>query len=154
VKPPPSVRPARQADARVLAQLRYEFRAAIGTVEEPEKEFLVRCEEWMCDRLAGDTWRAWIAEDEGVGVGTIWLQFLEKIPNPIEELEWHGYITSLYVREPYRGRGTGSTLLAAALDGCRKREVDAVILWPTPRSRALYERHGLLIRDDIMELRQ
>ena len=98
-------------------------------------------------------WRAWLAESEGGAVGTIWLQLVEKIPNPVAELEWHGYITSLYVRESFRGRELGSGLLRAALDACRKKEVDAVILWPTPQSRSLYLRHGFVVSDEIMQLR-
>jgi hypothetical protein len=31
--------------------------------------------------------------------------------------------------------------------------VDAVILWPTARSRSLYLRHGFTAPDDIMQLR-
>jgi hypothetical protein len=29
--------------------------------------------------------------------------------------------------------------------------MDAVILWPTPRSRRLYERHGFAVRKDLFE---
>ncbi len=28
--------------------------------------------------------------------------------------------------------------------------IDAVMLWPTPRSRGLYERYGFTVRDDVM----
>jgi hypothetical protein len=30
--------------------------------------------------------------------------------------------------------------------------VHAIILWPTERSRSLYERQGFAVRDDMMEL--
>ena len=148
------IRPATPADSTLLAQLRYEFRASFGTVEENQAEFLGRCERWIRDRLgSGDRWSAWIAEHEGTAAGTIWLQWIEKIPNPVSESEWHGYITSLYVRESFRGKALGSSLLMTALDTCRAKGVDAVILWPTPRSRSLYLRHGFTARDDIMQLR-
>lgn len=142
------------ADAPVLAGLRFEFRASFGEVEEPEAEFLPRCERWIREKLSGDVWQAWIAEVEGTAVGTVWLQWIEKVPNPVAELEWHGYITSLYVRESVRGHGLGTTLLETALAVCRERGVDAVILWPTPRSRSLYLRHGFVVRDDLMQLRK
>ena len=32
------------------------------------------------------------------------------------------------------------------------RDVHAIILWPTERSRPLYERNGFAVREDIMEL--
>ena len=148
------IRAAGADDAELLARLRYEFRASFGRVEEPEADFLPRCERWIRDRLkAGGPWNAWLAEHDGSPAGTVWLQWIEKIPNPVAELEWHGYITNLYVREEFRGNQLGTALLETALGACRARGVDAVILWPTPRSRTLYQRHGFTIRDDVMLLR-
>ena len=46
----------------------------------------------------------------------------------------------------------GSRLLGAVIDWCKTRDVHAIILWPTERSRSLYERNGFAVRDDIMEL--
>ena len=148
------IRPATVADADILARLRYEFRASFGEVAEAEADFLPRCQRWISDRLnTGSSWNAWLAESGGSPVGTVWLQWIEKIPNPVAELEWHGYITNLYVRENFRGGQLGTALLQAALMACRTRGVDAVILWPTPKSRTLYQRHGFLVRDDLMQLR-
>jgi hypothetical protein len=39
------------------------------------------------------------------------------------------------------------------LDWLKQKEVDAVILWPSPRSRTLYMRHGFKTPNDILELR-
>ena len=147
------VRPARAEDAGVLARLRWEFRSSIGQPEEGEKEFIERCALWMRDRLAGGTWRCWVAEQQGDVVGTVWLQFVEKLPNPVAERERHGYVSSLYVRPTVRGKGTGSALLGACLEACREYDVDAVILWPTPESRSLYLRHGFSAHEDLLERR-
>jgi hypothetical protein len=43
-------------------------------------------------------------------------------------------------------------MLAAAIEWCRTRDVYEIILWPTERSRSLYQRHGFAVRGDIMEL--
>lgn len=99
-------------------------------------------------------WRCWVVEDPGgEPAGAGWLQIVEKLPNPVAEPERHGYITNLYVRSAHRGRGIGSRLLEALLAECHRETVDAVILWPTPRSRTLYERHGFAVRDDLLERR-
>lgn len=136
------VRPATRADAPALARLRYEFRAALGPPVEPRERFVRRCTAWMRRRLApGSRWRCWVAERDGAVVGSVWVQLVEKIPNPVRERERHAYLTSLYVRAAARG-GTGARLLAAALAWCRRRAVDTVVLWPTARSRSLYARHG------------
>jgi GNAT superfamily N-acetyltransferase len=108
----------------------------------------------MVARLAsGSNWRCWVAEEAGKLVGTIWVQLIEKIPNPGAEAESHGYISNLYVEPSRRGAGLGSMLMDTCLRYCEKESVDAVILWPTPRSRRLYERHGFAVREDLFERR-
>lgn len=107
----------------------------------------------MRDRLSGDgAWRCWAAADASGLQGGLWLQVIEKLPNPVDEVEVHGYITSFYVRPGARGRRLGSRLLNKALAFCRSLPVHAVILWPTPESRTLYERRGFAEPDDLMEL--
>ena len=131
------------SDASRLATLRLEVRAAIGSPEESDAEFIARCTGWMQARLGpGSNWRAWLAEREGEIVGTVWIQVIEKMPNPIAEPEENAYLTNFYVVPRAQGTGVGTALLGAALAWCREREVHAVILWPTKRSRPLYERHG------------
>ena len=149
------VRKAAADDAVILATLRFEFRSAIGDAIELPEEFLARCESWMRDRLSdNDFWFAWIAEtldeDGPLAVGAVWLQLIEKVPNPVIEKEAHAYITNLFVLESERGRGAGSMLLDAAVAECKSWDVDTIILWPTPRSRTLYERHGFAATKDIM----
>jgi len=86
-------------------------------------------------------------------VGVVWLQLIEKVPNPGAEAEKHGYISNFYFEPSRRGAGLGSRLMDACLRFCEEEAVDAVILWPTPRSRRLYERHGFAVREDLLERR-
>jgi GNAT superfamily N-acetyltransferase len=147
-----AIRIATPADAQALAQLRYALRASTGRATEPETEFLERCAAWMHQHLHSDVWKCWVAEVNQQLVGAIWVQLVEKIPNPRSEAEYHGYITNFYIQQDARGRGLGSQMLHVALDWCRTRDVHAVVLWPTERSRSLYERYGFAVRDDVMEL--
>ena len=148
------VRRAAPADAPRLARLRFEFRATLDSAAEPEEQFAARCAEWMRERLAvGDPWHCWIAERQGEIVATIWLQVFDKLPNPVAEREHHAYITSLYVRPELRDVGIGSALLDQAIAACEARDVDAGLLWPTRRSRTLYERHGFGVGTDLLERR-
>jgi GNAT superfamily N-acetyltransferase len=154
VSPKDRLRPATPGDADALAQLRYEFRAALDPVTEPAAAFVERCAEWMRRQLApGTAWHAWLIERDGQLVGTVWLELFEKLPNPIAERECHGYITNLYVRAEGRRAGLGTILLQAALAECEARGVDAVLLWPTTRSRRLYQRHGFQTAGDLLERR-
>jgi GNAT superfamily N-acetyltransferase len=145
------VRRATPNDANALAALRYAFRSSIGIAVEVEEAFVARCAAWMRSRLADDTrWRVWILEAAAQPIGNIWLQLIEKLPNPVEEPETHGYVTNFFVRPEYRGDGGGSRLLKAALAECGASSVDTIILWPTPQSRSLYERHGFSVTEAVM----
>lgn len=151
---PLAIRRATPEDATDLARLRYELRAAIYSPEETAEAFVARCETWMAERLRPESpWRAWVAVSGGELVGTVWLQLLEKLPNPVAEPERHGYVSNLFVLPSHRGYGLGAALMEAALRECDDSAVDAVVLWPTPRSRSLYQRFGFGVRDDLMERR-
>ena len=154
MNPPARIRPAAPQDAPILADLRFRFRTELGEPAEPEAAFRARCSQWMVEHLAGNpSWRCWVAEGaEGV-VGNLWLQVIEKIPNPVSEPELHAYITNVYVLPQHRDGGTGALLLEAALAWCRESRIDAVLLWPSERSRPFYARYGFTARDDLFALR-
>ena len=148
----PRIRAATAADATILTQLRYELRTGLAPEVTPEAGFHERCAEWMVARLPWtDVWRCWLAEGEsGEALGVVWIQFLEKLPNPVGEPGVHAYLTGFYVREAARNRGVGTALLTAALAACEERGVDTVFLWPTARSRALYVRHGFVEQSGML----
>jgi GNAT superfamily N-acetyltransferase len=147
------IRLAECSDAEALAELRYALRSSTGTATEPRADFLERCTDWMRNHLReGGRWQCWVAEANERLIGAVWLQLVEKIPNPRAEMEQHAYLTNFYVDESARGRGLGSRLLRLTIEWCESHEVDTVILWPTQRSRSLYQRHGFAVREDIMEL--
>jgi GNAT superfamily N-acetyltransferase len=148
----PAIRTANAADAGALARLRYALRASTGVATEAEADFIKRCEVWMAEHLKERAWHCWVAEINEYLAGAVWLQLVEKIPNPRSEPEHHAYITNFYVEEQARGQGIGSKLLREVIEWCRTRDVHAIILWPTERSRTLYERHGFAVRDDLLEL--
>jgi predicted GNAT family N-acyltransferase len=147
-----TVRLATAEDAATLSQLRFALRSKPGKDIETKTAFLLRCREWMAHNLLDEMWRCWVVEEENAIMGALWLQLIKKIPNPTSETEFLAYITNVFVKETARGRGLASTLLKTALAFCEEQKVQTVILWPTEKSRPLYERHGFGIRPDVFEL--
>jgi GNAT superfamily N-acetyltransferase len=146
------VRAATPADAADLADLRWEFRTGRTPAVEAREVFIERCTAWMHRELAGGgSWRAWVAVSEARIVGQVWLDTLQKVPNPVAERERHAYLSNLYVRPAERGC-VGSRLLQSAIDWAKANGVDRVVLWPTARSVSLYEREGFTRNGDVMEL--
>lgn len=146
-----SVRRATPDDASALASLRYTFRSSLADPIETRTDFIERCVSWMRSHLEEDNrWRAWVAERDGIAIGTVWLQIVEKLPNPVIEREFHAYVTNLFVLAEHRGHGVGGLLLSALLAECQALEVDTIFLWPTAESRTLYERHGFAVTDAVM----
>jgi GNAT superfamily N-acetyltransferase len=147
------LREAKPEDAAMLAKLRFDLRASLHELREDEAAFIERCTRWMCERInERGRWRCWIAECEGAVIGSVWIQLVEKIPNPIAAPESYAYLTNFYVRPEHRSRGIGSQLLAEVLSWSRSNNAELVLLWPTERSKSLYERHGFVPADDFMEL--
>jgi GNAT superfamily N-acetyltransferase len=148
------IRPAVAAETPDLARLRYAFRSEYRPATEPETSFVQRCTTWMARRFGPEArWRCWVAVADERLVATLWLQLIEKLPNPGDETEVHGYITSVYVLPEFRKGGIASALLTTCLDECDALGVDAVFLWSTPESRELYLRHGFASHDDFLDRR-
>ena len=146
------IRAATLADAKRLAELRWEFRTGREAPSETHDAFVRRCVAWMRRELQeGHAWRAWVAVGNGVIVGQVWLQTIPKIPNPVAESEQHAYLSNLYVEPSERG-GLGTRLVEVAVEWSRANGIDRVVLWPAHRSVSLYLRFGFTHAGDVMEL--
>jgi len=122
---------------------------------ETAAQFLPRCIEWMRRRIDDESpWRVWVLTHNDTIVGNIWLELVEKLPNPNVEREMHAYVTNFFIRPEYRNTGAGSRLLEAVLDECKRAHVDSVFLWPSDRSRPLYERYGFTAPSTMLVLEQ
>ena len=161
MQPSIAIRLAMPDDADALAELRYEFRSSIRAAPEPRDRFVSRCLEWMRPRLEacgthGDDapWRCWVVARGDELLGHVWLELVERIPNPADEPERYAYLTNFYVREELRGAGVGAEMLARVLAWCDANDVDMTFLTATQRSRTLYERHGFGHRDDLLMRRR
>jgi len=147
------IREATPDDAPALAELRWEFRSERPGLVEDRDEFVARCTAWMRGQLTTNLqWRAWVVLDGPTVVGQLWGHLFDKLPNPTTERERHFYVSNVYVTPRARG-GVGSRLVRSVLDWAAAQNVDRVILWPSDRSRTMYQRFGFETTDDILELK-
>src|SRR5438046_3946978 len=81
------IRVATSADCRALAEMRYRFRAEVGSPTEPRSRFVRRCTSWMKKRfrVGSSAWRCWVVDDGDQLLGHVCVQLFEKIPNPVNE---------------------------------------------------------------------
>ncbi len=149
------IRLAKSGDCPALAEMRYRFRAEDESVTETKSRFVRRCTSWMKKRFRAGScpWRCWVLDDGKRLLGHVCVQLFEKIPNPVNELELHAYITNFYVIPEMRDQGLGKRLLNKSLSWCRARGTDAVILWPSDASKSLYRQYGFVAPSDIFEFR-
>lgn len=147
------IREATVDDAGALAELRYEFRSDRPEQVEDRETFVPRCAAWMRAQLTTNLhWRAWVAVDGGTIAGQLWAHVIEKLPNPGAERERHLYVSNVFVTPASRG-GVGSRLVETALAWAAAQQIDRVILWPSARSRSMYQRYGFAVTDDVLELK-
>ncbi|MQA83084.1 MAG: GNAT family N-acetyltransferase [Streptosporangiales bacterium] len=146
------VRRATPVDAEELARLRYAFRAEEAPTVEELPAFVVRATGWLRSALASDRWVAWVAETDGHPVGHVFLQLVDKVPNPAEESERLGYLTNAYVDPEHRGAGVGTRLIDAVTSYAQDERLDCVIVWPSERSEPLYRRAGFRPPPDMLVL--
>jgi GNAT superfamily N-acetyltransferase len=147
-----NIRAAASADALQLATLRYRFRQELAASNEAEAVFIERTTAWLADRLSQATWRAWVAVDTDAQIiGHVFVQLIEKIPNPIAEGEYLAYLTNAYVVPAWRGSGIGTRLLRLALQSCDDAQIETMILWPSANTGSLYHRLGFAPPQALLE---
>ena len=61
----------------------------------------------------------------------------------------HWYLASLGVEPPAQGRGLGSRLMHPILSRCDAERTPAYLEASSPRNRALYERHGFEVTEEL-----
>jgi GNAT superfamily N-acetyltransferase len=113
-----NIRQALPADAPSLAELRLVFKREDEDFLEPPDAavFLRQTESWIHDRLTNGRWLAWVAETADAICGHVFLQPVERMPDPQGDTAPIGYMTNFYVTPERRNCGIGTALLQALTD--------------------------------------
>ena len=135
------IREAKASDVAELARLRWDSR-----VEEQSgcsrEAFLRECDTWLREKLVSSSWFMAVAESGSRLSGSMFLQFVEKVPSPGATQRAWGYVTNSFVDPQYRGQGIGEQLLRLVIRAARNRDLEFLIVWPSAAAVAFYRRAG------------
>jgi GNAT superfamily N-acetyltransferase len=144
---------AMENDLIALAEMRWDFRMEDNGIIPvvSRQDFMDACASFLSRGLADGRWAYWVAELEGEIVSHIYIQRIYKVPKPNRLQDAYGYVTNVYTRPAYRGQGIGSELLRHVLDWAKEQDLECLIVWPSERSVAFYERAGYTAAHEILE---
>ena len=146
-------RAAAEADLDELAQMRWDFRLeeAPGATRHDQATFLKACVAFLQQGLREGRWTYWVALVDAQIVSHIYVQRVAKVPKPNRLDDALGYVTNVYTRPAYRGRGIGSELMSHVLVWAKAHDLEGLIVWPSEASVGFYERAGFRGSSEMLE---
>ncbi len=143
---------ADESDFAHLAALRYRWRAEEeGERGAGEAEFEARFRLWYEAHRA--THLGYLAMSEETAIGCAWLFIVDRIPGPKKFIRRAGILQSVYVEPPRRNSGVGAGLLRRLINDAKERELDYLMVHPSPASFSFYRRLGFAESGRVLELR-
>lgn len=142
------IRRAAERDVPALARLRREWTLEDGPIASPREDFDAAFIQLVSDGIAAGRWVVWVAELDGEIVSHAFVGLVEKIPRPASGFDAIGYLTNVYTRPEFRGRGIGSLVLDAVTNWARSADLELLVVWPSETSVAHYVRHGFADRGE------
>jgi predicted N-acetyltransferase YhbS len=138
------IRRAALTDVDELVAMRRDFtfedEEPQGRTSRPQYE--AECREFLTEAISTGRWDIWVAEVGGQIASHVYVALIDKVPRPMRAHRRIGYMTNVYTRPPHRASGIGGKLVQRAQEAARQAEVELMIVWPSPKSVAFYERHG------------
>lgn len=116
----------------------------------PSPQLLEANADYLRQHMADGTHRVVLACEDGAAAGCGALCIYDELPSPDNPLGRCGYLMSIYVRPPFRGRGIGSAIARwlaaeATRQGCGK-----IYLETTEAGRSVYAALGFAEMKDYM----
>lgn len=146
---------ATEKDFPQLAEMRWDFQTEDET-ETPtleKNEFLEKCLEYLHATFKTGDWTFFIAEENGEIVSHAFVKKIAALPRPARiENSW-GYLTNVYTKPGFRGRGIGAKLLRRVKDWSIEKDFELLIVSPSEDSGDFYTRAGFRAETDFYQLR-
>ena len=139
-------------DVNKLSEMRWDFKCEEGALDLNKKEDFVKDCSVFLKQAFIKNWYCWMAVDSGTIVSHIFIEKVEKIPEPNALSNNWGYLTNTYTIPKYRNRGIGTKLLSKASEWSKKQGLELLVVWPSEKAISFYKRAGFQEKNEIMEL--
>jgi len=138
------VRPAGVQDLEALVHQRRAMWNALGVRSEKLHEKGDRVyKRWARARLKSHELMAWVVKSSDgrtAGGGCVWLQPVQ--PRPHRASMVQPYLLSMYTEPDFRRRGVASMVVKEAMEWCRKKKYERLMLHASEMGRKVYCKLG------------
>ncbi len=138
------VRAAGLKDIDVLVHQRRAMWTSLGVKDTAAHEKGDRdYERWARTRLKKHQFFGWIVEDSRnrvTGGGCVWLQTIQPRPHRVGTVQ--PYLLSMYTEPEFRGLGVASMVVNAAIEWCKRKRYERLMLHASEMGRGVYRRLG------------
>lgn len=144
-----------EEDFPQLAEMRWDFQTEDET-ETPtteKAEFLEKCIEYLRQSFEKGDWAFWIAEENGEIVSQMFVCKILSVPRPARLENLWGYLTNVYTKPAFRGKGIGAELLRQIKIWSIAQDFELLIVSPSDDSIKFYKREGFAEQTDFYQLR-
>jgi GNAT superfamily N-acetyltransferase len=135
------VRTADDVDVGAIAALRLLWNSG-----HDEPNFEHRMAAWLA--AEGARRMVWLATLRDLPIGMASMFEYRRMPRPGRPDSRWGYVSSMFVREEFRDRGVGSSLMACMITAAEEHGYARLVVSPSPRALTFYRRAGFIIPDD------
>lgn len=144
---PVTIRRATVNDLETLITLRLMLEYEDHTADEqPPAEMKRALTDYLAEALPSEQMLIWVADADGVIVGTSGLICFQKPPTESNLSGREAYILNMYTLPEWRGQGIARALMQTLLAYVRQTDVRHVYMYATPAGKPLYEKLGFTPR--------
>jgi len=145
-------RPARLADAALIASHRRAMFASMGGFDESILDAVRHASEpWTARLMEEGKYLGWITAYEGGPIASAGMLILDWPPHPLDPTGGaRAYLLNVFVEPEYRRRGLARALLDICVAEARRRNIRVVSLHASREGAPLYEQLGFRPSNEML----
>lgn len=149
------IRFATEQDYRGLALMKWEH-SAEDDVDYGEHNLdgvnqEVFIEEFITFLNEHKDYKIFVADEDGAVVSAMFVYVVPKVPKPNGNANSISYLTNVYTKKEYCGKGIGTQLLAYIKNYLKEIKCELMFVWPSDNSVNWYKRNSFIEDNEIFE---